>query len=255
MAKQKSIAIITGASSGLGGDFARQIDAAYELDEIWIIARREAPLQALSKEIKRAKAHVLVLDLKEKSSWQAIEQKLLAEKPDVKFLVNNAGLGKIGPFAESTFDQQIEMIDLNVRSLTALTHIVLPFISSGGSIIQVASSIAFSPAANFAVYAATKSFVLSLSHALAFELRDQKIKVLAVCPGPVATEFFAIAGRAEDNPPAAIMAQSKDVVRTALRDLERGKNVSVYGLLIKLFVVLTKILPTKTLVSMIGKRR
>lgn len=252
MAKPKTIAIITGASAGLGSEFAKQISTAHALNEVWIIARREAPLLELAREIPNAK--VLVLDLKEPSAWQFLKQKLEAEKPTLRFLVNNAGLGRLGSFAEASFDEQIEMIDVNIRALTALTHIALPHMTKGSALIQVASSIAYNPSPRFAVYAATKAFVLSLSHALSVELKSKGIAVLAVCPGPVATEFQAVARTSKDSAHYALMAQPRDVVRKALKDLQKQKVVSVYGWAIHLFVFLTKIIPTRVLLAISSRR-
>lgn len=257
MTKPKAIAIVTGASAGLGKEFARQLDAAYELDEIWLIARRESAMLEFAKEIKRASPVVIPLDLKEESAWRALENRLKQEKPNVRFLVNNAGLGKLGSFADLKENEQLEMIDLNVRALTALTYIVLPFIAAGGSILQVASSIAYSPAPHFAVYGATKAYVLSLSHALRYELQGRGIAVIAICPGPVQTEFFTVAADAEyaKKISAYLMAKPENVVALALRDLKYKKAVSIYGMLIKLFATVVPFIPKTLLMKIMGKRR
>jgi uncharacterized protein len=163
--------------------------------------------------------------------------------------VNNAGYGKFGPFSELGLEEQIAMIDLNVTSLTWLSRIAIPYMKPGASIIQVASAAAFGASPYFSVYAATKSFVVSFADALGFELRSHGIRVLAVCPGPVETEFFSVAQKnqatkGEIGPKlGALAASPRDVVAKALRDLERGRRHSIFGGVIRLYARLAPILP------------
>ncbi|MGZ3701276.1 MAG: SDR family NAD(P)-dependent oxidoreductase [Bdellovibrionota bacterium] len=248
----KKIALVTGASSGLGAEFALQIESAFYLDEIWMVARRAAPMKELAERFLKSRAVVLTLDLTSKSDLAALEKRLSEEKPEIEFLVNNAGYGKYGPFDRLGLDEQIKMIDLNITALTYLTRICLPYMKPGASILQVASSDAFSPMPFFSIYAATKSFVVSFADALGFELRDQGIRVLAVCPGPVETEFFTVAQKNEfmkdkvgQAEPAnrALYASSQEVVAKALADLARGKRHSVFGFTIKLFGRLSPLVP------------
>ncbi|MCB1193782.1 MAG: SDR family NAD(P)-dependent oxidoreductase [Leptospiraceae bacterium] len=239
----KEIAIITGASSGLGSDFATFIDKTEHLDEIWLVARREDRLLELSKKLK-TKAVILALDLTQIGSIGKIQEKLKNENPNLRFLINNAGYGLVGRFDELDKEKQLRMIDLNTRALTELTLVSLPFIQKDGKIIQVASSAGYAPLGNFAVYAATKSYVLHFSLAISGELKQKGIYVLAVCPGPVKTEFFEIAG----GKPPKLAANSQDVVRLALKDSKKRKTVSVYGFAIKAFVVLTCFLPKRLIV-------
>lgn len=262
--QRKKIAIITGASAGLGTEFARQIEEKYLLDEIWLVARRAEQMKEVAREFHKAKGMVLALDITSPSDKKELEARLKTENPDLRILVNNAGAGKIGPFTQMGREEQIGMIQLNVTSLTELTHICLPFMSSGASIVQVASSIAYSPAPYFAVYAATKAYVLSLSKALNFELRPRGIHVIAVCPGPVATEFLQVANNNEftrdkviQHEPfnKALVARSADVVQKALRDLEKKRSVSVYGTAIKLFTRLMPLMPDNFVMRMMAKRQ
>lgn len=239
----KKIAIITGASSGLGSDFAMELDKQQNLDEIWLVARRKERLIDLSQKLN-TKTVLLPLDLTQKESISKIQEKLESENPNIEFLINNAGYGLVGRFDELNKGKQLEMIDLNIRALTDLTYISLPFIRENGRIIQVASSAGYVPLGNFAVYAATKSYVLHFSLALAGELRSKKIYVLAVCPGPIETEFFSVAGGKQPK----IAARSIDVVRLALKDSKKKKMVSIYGFLIKLFVWLTRVVPKRLIV-------
>lgn len=222
----KNIALITGASAGLGREFARQIDVEYELDEIWLVARREDKLQELAAELSRAKGVPVVADLVDASGCGVVRAKLEAEHPCVKLFVNNAGFGRYGRFGDVAKEPQLEMIDLNCRTLTELSYDVLPYLGTGSSIVQVASLAGFVPIANHAVYAATKAYVLSFSAALAAELEEQGIRVHALCPGPVATEFANVASEGKRQRMKGAQ-EAPDVVAGCLRDLERGKWFSL----------------------------
>ena len=262
--KKNKIAIITGASSGLGREFAEQIEKKYFLNEIWLIARRAEPMRELAEKFQKSRAIVLALDLTDLGDLAVLKKKLETENPEVEFLVNNAGFGKIGPFAEIGLDEQLEMVDLNVRALTHLSHICIPFMTKGSKLVQVASSIGFSPAPYFAVYAATKAYVVSFSEALAFELKDRGIKVTAVCPGPVSTNFFSVAQKNEfmkdkvaDESPfnRSITAEASDVVTKALVDADKGRRISIYGLLIALFVKIVPFIPRFLILRALSLRK
>jgi short-subunit dehydrogenase len=240
------IAIVTGASAGLGRDFALQLDAEGGLDEIWLLARRVAPMQALAAELTRARGRVFGVDLTDRAAVGRFVAKVASVRPEIVWLVNNAGFGKIGDFSAIEADAHLQMIDLNVRALTELTQRLLPFCPNGARIVQVASSAGFTPMAGFAVYAATKAYVVSFSQALAYELRPRAISVTAVCPGPVATEFFEVATGEPGRQPAGVpAARSSDVVRRAISDAKRGRDLSVYGAPIKLFVKFSGVIPRR----------
>lgn len=166
--------------------------------------------------------------------------------------MNGAGFGKIGGTEDLALDEETGMIDVNCRALTAVTRLVLPYMSENSRILQFASAAAFLPQPRFAVYAATKAFVLSHSRALAMELKPRQICVTAVCPGPVKTEFFDIAETTGEIPlyKRLVMADPKKVVKKALRDSMMGKTVSVYGALMKAFFVLAKIFPHDVILSL-----
>ncbi|NLK20493.1 MAG: SDR family NAD(P)-dependent oxidoreductase [Epulopiscium sp.] len=241
----KKIAIVTGASSGLGVDFVRQIDRKYNLDEIWMIARRKKRMIKIAKELRKAKGVIIEADLSNMEEINELSKRLQKEKVRVFLLVNSAGLGKIGTFAELSLEEQLDMIDLNIKALTATTYKVIPYLARGAKIIQVASSAGFLPQPGFNIYAATKAFVLHFSKALNIELGSKGIHVLAVCPGPVKTEFFNIAS-ANKKPlgwKTKFMAKSKKVVSKALKDANKNKMVSVYGCSMKAFKVISKIIP------------
>ena len=243
------IAVVTGASSGLGREFARQISARYsKFDEIWLIARRTERLEGVADEIKLT-SRVISLDLSSKDELMALKELLEENAPDIKLLVNCAGYGKSGSFDELGYDEQLGMIDINCRALTAVTKLCLPYISSNSRIIELASAAAFMPQPDFAVYAATKSYVLSFSKAINKELKPKKITVTAVCPGPVDTEFFDIAGKNVKLLKRMVMAKPENVVEQAIKDAALGNELSIYGRTMKLAHVAGRFLPHRLLMK------
>ena len=251
------IALVTGASSGMGREFVKQISQKYpKLDEIWVIARRIDRLSELQKEVKTP-LKIIGLDLTKDESLNEFESILAEYKPDVKILVNSAGYGKIGNVEELAYEDVTGMIDLNCRALTAVTYLVLPYISNRSRIIQLASSAAFMPQPGFAIYAATKSYVLSFSKALGYELKKRNITVTSVCPGPDKTEFFDIAETEHSIPfyKKVVMADPKKVVAHAIKEAAFGKEVSVYGKLMQAFKTSSKFLPQKMVCNIISKGR
>lgn len=240
-----NIIIITGASSGLGREFARQLDQGMRrIDEFWLIARRRDRLEKLAGELRHT-TRLFACDLTDAEQMAAFRETLYRERPAIRMLIHSAGYGLIGDFAKIDRDGQLGMIDLNCRALTALTYDCLPFLRRGSRIIPVASSAAFTPEPGFAVYAATKAYALSFSEALGEELRRQEIWVTAVCPGPVDTEFFDLAERYQKGlaMKKKLMVQPERVVRKALRDSAARRSVSVCTLLIGGYRVLGSLLP------------
>ena len=243
------IAVVTGASSGLGREFARQISARYsKFDEIWLIARRTERLEEVADEIKLT-SRVISLDLSSKDELMALKELLEENAPDIKLLVNCAGYGKSGSFDELGYDEQLGMIDINCRALTAVTKLCLPYISSNSRIIELASAAAFMPQPDFAVYAATKAYVLNFSKAINKELKPKKITVTAVCPGPVDTEFFDIAGKNVKPLKRMVMAKPENVVEQAIKDAALGNELSIYGRTTKLAHVAGRFLPHRLLMK------
>lgn len=240
------IAVVTGASSGIGREFVRQIRFFYrDLDEIWVIARRSTRLDRL-KNISHTPIRVFAGDLLKKQIYKEYRKALRKFCPDVCMLVNSAGFGKSGSFTKISAENkkcQTAMIDLNCSALTRMIEITLPYFKRGGRIINIASAAAFCPQCGFAVYAATKSFVLSLSMALGEELRPQGIIVTAVCPGPVDTEFFKISGELKAPLKKMTLSNASSVVHKALTDSRKRKTVSVYGLPMKAGRTAAKVLP------------
>lgn len=240
------IAIITGASSGMGREFARQITAAEQFDEIWVIARRADRLEALKSELP-CPVRPLALDLTQKESFATYQALLKQEQPEVSVLINASGFGKFGRYDQIPLQDSMDMIDLNCKALVAITELTLPYILHGGRIIEVDSLSAFQPVPYLNVYASTKAFILSYAQGLRAELRERGIQVMAFCPGWVKTEFF---DHAEQTSTSAVtyfnqIFSAEEVVRAALRDLKKGKSVCVPGWRIRLQVFGVKHLPTK----------
>ncbi|MEG0565152.1 MAG: SDR family NAD(P)-dependent oxidoreductase [Hungatella sp.] len=245
------IAIVTGASSGMGQEAVIQIaDRFSGIDEIWMIARRKERLEELEGHVPTT-LRSFGLDLTKPEDLAQLETALMESQPSVKFLINSAGFGKIGKVGDLDLTDETGMIRLNCEALCAVTHMVLPYLSHNSRILQFASSAAFLPQPKFAIYAATKSFVLSYSRALGSELKNRSIYVTAVCPGPVQTEFFDIAETSGEVSlyKKLVMADPKKVVKLALCDSMMGKSISIYGILMKLFYVLCKVCPHEWILS------
>ena len=239
------IAIVTGASSGMGREMVYQLaDRFGGLSEIWVIARRLERLNEFDGKLP-LKARKFAIDITNIDSLNILKNELKVVRPDVKILVNAAGGGKYGNIGELSSDDTTHMIRLNAEALTAVTELVLPYISNNSRIIQFASAAAFVPQPGFAVYAATKSYVLSYSKALARELKSRNISVTAVCPGSVETEFFdyALNGKKLPAYKKAVISQPEIVVNHAIQDSFMGKTVSISGLVMKGFYILCKFLP------------
>ncbi|EEU11788.1 oxidoreductase, short chain dehydrogenase/reductase family protein [Anaerococcus vaginalis ATCC 51170] len=184
--EQIMIAIITGASSGIGYEFARQIDKK-NYEEIWLIGRRFEKLQDLSEKLQ-TRARIFALDLCEKKSFETLKKELEISNKKIGLLINSAGMGENDYFKNTSFDDDMKTLDLNIKALTAMTKFSLDFFQKDGIILNIASSAAFIPQAKFALYAASKSYVLSFSRAVRREFKDIKISVL--CPNRVETEFL-----------------------------------------------------------------
>lgn len=239
------IVIITGASSGMGAEFARQLDKELSgVEEFWLIARRRERMEELAEELKHP-VRIYTEDVRNQSLYESLEQDLKETQADIKVLVNNAGYGIVGFASDRSKEELLGMIDVNCRAMTAILMVCLPFMNRNARILQMSSSAAYLPQPKFAVYAATKSYVLSFSRALAEELRPQGIYVTAVCPGPVETEFF---DKAEQYGVSYgfkkyFRMQPEKVVAEAIRASRRKQAVVTPGLAMKGFRVLTKLVP------------
>lgn len=240
------IAVVTGASSGMGREFVKQIGHLYRsLDEIWVFARRKERLLSLRTQ-SSVPLRIFEGDLLKPPVYAAFKRALVREQPDIRMLVNAAGFGKTGSVEEILKEDknaQLEMIDLNCIALSRMTFFCMPYLSKGSRVLNLASAAAFCPQPLFTVYAATKSYVMSFTRALGEELRPKGILVTAVCPGPVDTEFFEVSGKIENIWKKIVLAKALDVVRKALLDSRAGKRVSVYGIAIKGARAASKLIP------------
>lgn len=248
-----NIIVITGASSGMGREFAKELDRLRRIDEIWLIARRAQRMEELAKEMNHS-VRILPLDLTRQGDVELFSQVLEQEKPVIRMLINCAGYGLMGGFSKIDLNGQSGEVDLNCRALMQMTHICLPYMRKKSRILQLASSAAFLPQPDFAVYAATKSFVLSFSRALREEVKDRQIYVTAVCPGPVKTEFFEVAERYGTTLAVKklTMVEPKRVVKEALEASAKNRPLSVCGFWIKGFWAVSKLLPTGLLLRLTG---
>lgn len=248
-----NVVIITGASSGMGAEFALQLDAGLgSIDEFWLIARRKKALLEVAEYLEHT-TRVLDMDVTDRNDMARLKKLLEKEKPAVRMLINCAGYGVLGDFASADISSELGMIDVNCKALTELTYLCIPYMRKNSRIIQLASSAAFLPQPNFAVYAATKSYVYSFSRALNRELRPRKIYVTAVCPGPVDTPFFDIAEKTGSTLKIKkfVMAHTDAVVAKAIDDSRRKREKSVYSLPIRCFEVITKVVPHKVILDLI----
>ncbi|MBR6514101.1 MAG: SDR family NAD(P)-dependent oxidoreductase [Clostridia bacterium] len=245
------IAVITGASSGIGREFVKQIDASEKLDEIWLISRREDKLNQLAAELKN-KARVIALDLLDSHSFEVYKEQL-NDNTEVRYLVNASGFGYMGDWSEISNEDQMRMIDLNVKALVSMTNITIPYMKKGSMIIHMGSGSVFNPLPYFNIYASTKSFVRHYSRGLREELKSLGIHVTLICPGWVRTEFFdhTNSSNVRYSPKKYTpMTEPHDVVRVALKHAKRNKPLSIYGWFTKLQHVLGKLLPHSLIMCM-----
>ena len=247
------VALITGASAGLGVDFARQL--ATKGYRLVLVARRKDRLDALAAELGHARA--VACDLGAPGAVAELMADIKEAGETVSLLVNNAGFGLGGKFARLDGARQRSMIDLNCGALTELAHAVLPdmLAKRKGAILNVASTAAFQPGPGMAVYFATKAFVLSFSEALHEELKGEGITVTALCPGPTATEFGEVAGFGSGSGFENIAARSSDVVRAGLEAVEARKAIVIPGLVNKAGAQGHRLLPRSWLRRIAGSMK
>lgn len=242
-----NIAVVTGASSGMGREFVLQLGSYVSVDEIWVIARRAEALESLKQEVSTPVRPIL-LDLCDSESFTCYARLLEEEQPNVRLLVNAAGFGKFGDFQQVSLEDDCRMIDLNCKALVMMTRLTLPYMQRGAHILELDSLSAFQPVPYITTYGATKSFVLSYSRSINRELKKDGIRVMSMNPGWVKTEFFNHALQTNQSQVQYFnrLYEAKDVVATGLRDLyTKKKDVSIHGLPVKLQVLEVKLLPHK----------
>jgi len=238
-----NIAIITGASSGIGKEFAIQLDRTNGYDEIWLVARRENRLIELSQNLSTP-TKIFPIDLEKHDSLNLLEQTIAEQKVAISTVVCAAGFGLNGDFCELNRSEQLQMIDLNCRSIVELTHICIPNMPYGSRFFMISSIAGAAPLGAFALYGASKSFLTSFSVAIAPELKPLGIDMTIVTPGSVETEFQN-RSRGKDGRKKKLFAQkssAEQVVNNALIDAKKGKLFSMYGIQARLAILVGKIL-------------
>lgn len=249
----KGLAVVTGASSGIGWEMGKQLAArGYDL---LLVARREERLRQLAGLIEsehQVRAGTLPVDLAVAGERRQLLSMIASEKDRLSLLVNNAGFGAVRPAVELPTPRSLEMIELNVSALTELSVEAAKILlqKRSGGIINVASTAAFQAVPYMSVYAATKAYVLSFTEGLAAELRGSGVRVMALCPGYTKTEFQQVAGESPESAGTRLMMSVEDCVRIGLRDFEAGKRVSVTGLRNKIQTFASWLFPRNVVVQL-----
>lgn len=248
------VAIITGATSGIGYEAALESDSRFKsLDEIWVIGRNSKKLEELSEKITHS-VRTFSMDLTSEDDLKEFEDILSKTKPDIKLLFQSAGIGLHGRFDRMKRKDETDIVRLNCEALTAMTSICLPYMRAKSHIILVSSAAAFCPFPGYSVYSASKSYVLNFARSLRAELKKRKIIVTAVCPGPVNTPFFSFSERYTKGVSVQkrkLMASPRKVVRKALLDAYLHRMVSVNSPLVGIFRILAKLMPHSILVNLV----
>ena len=249
-----NIAVITGASSGIGKEFVFEADRLPDLEQIWVIARRLERLEELQAKCSHS-LRCIPLDLADEASIREYKALLEAERPRIKLLVNAAGCGAFGPFAESDLDAQINSLKLNTIALVAMCRVSLPYMGEGCSIVNIGSNSAWQPVPYQSVYGASKAGVLSFSRAIGRELKPKGIHVMCVCPGWIKTEFQAVAEHDRYIKYVDRWYEASEVAAQAMADLAKKKTVSILGAPVRRQVALVKHLPVDTVMNIWCKQQ
>lgn len=247
----KNIGIITGASSGLGAELYKELQKE-ALDEIWIIARRKERLEELVSGFGTIQTRIIPMDITLNENMVLLDSLLKEEAYNVRFLFNNAGFGVIGNVIDATYELQGSMVALNVKAFTEITTIVLKHMYRGACIVNTCSIASFVPNARMSVYSATKAYVMSYTRSLRYELKKKKINVTAICPGPMNTEFLAVAGieagvsKTFDTLPRCNVAKT---AKKGIKAAKRGRCIYTPHAFYKFYRVLAKLLPNSWLMG------
>ena len=247
------IAVVTGASSGMGRVFVQKLDSM-GFDEIWGIGLGKEALEEV-KAFTKTNFRYFDMDLTDRQNLKVYENALKESNPDIRVLVNASGFGKFGRYDEINLETSLNMIDLNCKAVVYLTETSLPYMHEGAKIAEFSSVASFQPVPYINVYSATKAFVLSYSKGLNEELKSRKISVTAICPYWTRTAFFDRAKKVDHKTrdevvtKYAVMYDPQKVVKKAIRDMKKGKAVSIYGVKAKVQMVMSKLLPKSVLMK------
>ena len=256
METRKRVAVISGASSGMGKLFVTMLKDYYDVEEIYVIARRKERLEKLQEEVD-TKIIPLALDLSKEESLDQYKEYLKSNNPNVVLLVNCAGFGIFDEFIKTDYDVNMKMVDLNCRALQAMSYLTIPYMEKEARIINLASMSSIQPVPYINLYGATKAFVLSFSRALNVELRKQKIKVIAVTPYWVKTEFFDVANKKSVIQYFDHEYEANYIVKTAYKHSvkKNPKDVCTPGKYARMQYRLVKILPHKLVMKIWLKKQ
>ena len=245
-------AVLTGASAGLGREFLRCLPKRYpEIEEYWLVARRKDALLEAAREVPR-QCRVFPLDLTMDESYAKIAREAEKLQPDVRLLINNAGCGFLGNVGEGALSRQTQMVELNLKGLTAVTHTLLPYMGEGAAVLNVSSIASFCPNPRMTVYSASKAYVTAFTFGIADELRARGITATAVCPGPMDTDFIVSGGIKgfSDTFERLPYCDPAMVADGALKAVRAGKTVWTPTAFYKLYRLLAKITPTRLMMQL-----
>ena len=246
-----SIAVITGASSGLGVCYIDAVTKLYpEIDELWMIARREERLKKVAEKYHNKRCVIIPMDMADMNNFKMLEEKLKADNPQIEVLINDAGVSAGGQFSDMELERLLKMIDLNCKGATAVTKVCLPYIIDGGTILEVSSTSAFVPNTNLIVYCASKSYVSAFSLGLREELKNRRINVCATCPGFMLTEMTKTELTKGQNRLPVI--DPKTAALKSLKAAKKGRAVYTTGAFYKCYRLLAKLIPHTLLVKFAG---
>ncbi len=237
-----NIALVSGASRGIGLEISKLLDG-YELDELWLICGKNTPSFKFKTHVR-----LFYTDLSQKSPFDEIKSALECERPNIKHLVCSAGVGYNGRLDSLTENEIENTVIINCSALSVLTRISLDYMDNGAKIIEIASGAGFLPQPDFAVYSASKAYVISFSRAIGKELQKRKISVTAVCPGPVDTDFFSGLENVKEYKKKHLIS-AKKVAIGALKASKKGKKLYLPTFSMKMVHIASKILPTNLILK------
>lgn len=244
---RKRIAIVTGATGGLGKEFVRLI-LQEDIDEIWAVARNKEKLKLLKEESKDRIVEIS-MDLSKVEELHSFESMLIEKNPEIAYLINNAGIGKMGTYDDFTVKDIEKMLDINCKAVAVLCRMCIPYMGKGSHILNISSQASFQPNPYLNMYAASKAFVTSYSRSLNREVQEKEITVTAVCPGWVDTELLSEEVNHKKVKFPGLVTADKVAVK-AMKDAKKGKDMSVYTAYVKFLQFFSKIMPHRIIMNL-----
>lgn len=246
----KKIALVTGASGGLGREFVKIFVSRDTIEEVWAVARNKQKLQELQEEFGD-KIRIFAMDLSDRDRLAELAGRLKEEEINIVYLVNNAGYAKFCSYDDLSVEESLNMIDVNINAVVALGLYCIPHMQKGSHMINIASQASFQPLPYQNIYSSTKAFVRNYTRALHVELQDKGITATAVCPGWIQTGLYdrGLIGAKKATSRFYGMVQPVDVAQKAIRDADKGKDISIYSLYVKFCHVVAKLLPQRSMIA------